>query len=300
MRAPAVADGTKVSMSGHELVFGQNIFTPRDANGILHDEAALHARIEEDGYLLIRGFYDREAVLSARTDILKQLSEQGRLAKDVPMEKGTVGQEGGNAVLPHDDVLKMPSYLRLVNSRRIMAFFERFLGGPVLTLDHKWPRAVSTGVSTGAHYDVVFMGAGTKQLYTAWTPLDDISLTMGPLAFCPGSNRLDILRSTYGSADAHNDLLDGHLSRDPHDLIESLGVQWASTPFRAGDVMIFGMFFLHGSLDNVSDRYRISTDTRYQLASEPVDERHMGPHPGNIPKAENRKTMAEMREVWGI
>ena len=84
MRVPAVADGTKVSMSGHELVFGQNIFTPRDANGILHDEAALHARIEEDGYLLIRGFYDREAVLSARIDILKQLSEQGRLAKDVP------------------------------------------------------------------------------------------------------------------------------------------------------------------------------------------------------------------------
>ena len=72
------------------------------------------------------------------------------------------------------------------------------------------------------------------------------------------------------------------------------------TPFRAGDVMIFGMFFLHGSLDNVSDRYRISTDTRYQLASEPVDERHMGPHPGNIPKAENRKTMAEMRQKWGI
>ena len=300
MQSLEVADGTRVTMAGHELVFGETISCPRAANDIQEDTEALQARIEEDGYLLIRGFYDRETVLAARIDILEQLSEQGRLAVDAPLEQGVIGQESAGAVLRNDVVVKMSNYLRVVNSARILTFFERFLGGPVLTLDHKWPRAVSRGVSTGAHYDIVFMGAGTNELYTVWTPLDDISLEMGPLAFCPGSNRLDILRSTYGTADAHNDLTDGHLSRDPHELIDRLGVRWASTPFRAGDVMIFGMYFLHGSLDNVSDRFRISTDNRYQLASEPVDERHMGPHPDQIPKAENRKTMAEMREKWGI
>ena len=300
MQSLEVADGTRVTMAGHELVFGETIFCPRAANDILDDTEALQARIAEDGYLLIRGFYDIETVLAARIDILEQLSEQGRLAVDTPLEQGVIGQESASAVLRNDVVVKLSNYLRVVNSARILTFFERFLGGPVLTLDHKWPRAVSRGVSTGAHYDIVFMGAGTNELYTVWTPLDDISLEMGPLAFCPGSNRLDILRSTYGTADAHNDLTDGHLSRDPHDLIDRLGVRWASTPFRAGDVMIFGMYFLHGSLDNVSDRFRISTDNRYQLASEPVDERHMGPHPDQIPKAENRKTMAEMREKWGI
>ena len=300
MQSLEVADGTRVTMAGHELVFGETISCPRAANDIQEDTEALQARIEEDGYLLIRDFYDRETVLAARIDILEQLSEQGRLAVDAPLEQGVIGLESAGAVLRNDVVVKMRNYLRVVNSARILTFFERFLGGPVLTLDHKWPRAVSRGVSTGAHYDIVFMGAGTNELYTVWTPLDDISLEMGPLAFCPGSNRLDILRSTYGTADAHNDLTDGHLSRDPHDLIDRLGVRWASTPFRAGDVMIFGMYFLHGSLDNVSGRFRISTDNRYQLASEPVDERHMGPHPDQIPKAENRKTMAEMREKWGI
>ncbi len=300
MQSLEVADGTRVTMAGHELVFGETIYCPRAANDILDDTEALQARIAEDGYLLIRGFYDRETVLAARIDILEQLSEQGRLAVDTPLEQGVIGQESASAVLRNDVVVKLSNYLRVVNSARILTFFERFLGGPVLTLDHKWPRAVSRGVSTGAHYDIVFMGAGTNELYTVWTPLDDISLEMGPLAFCPGSNRLDILRSTYGTADAHNDLTDGHLSRDPHELIDRLGVRWASTPFRAGDVMIFGMYFLHGSLDNVSDRFRISTDNRYQLASEPVDERHMGPHPDQIPKAEKRKTMAEMRQKWGI
>ncbi len=300
MRSMTVADGTKVTMSGHELVFGENIFTPRDANDIAGDMAALRARIEEDGYLLIRDFYDRDAVMAARADILSYLAEQGCLDAEAPPEEGVIGPENEGAALRNEVVVNMHAYLRVVNSERVMAFFEDFLGGPTLTLDHKWPRAVRRGHSTGAHYDVVFMGAGTKALYTVWTPLDDLSLEMGPLAFCPGSNKLDVLRRTYGTADAHNDMTDGHLSRNPLELIEKFGVKWSSTPFGAGDVVIFGMYFLHGSLDNVSNRYRLSTDNRYQLASEPVDERHMGQYPDQIPKAENRKTMAEMREKWGI
>lgn len=300
MQSTIVADGTRVTMSGHELTFGQNIFNPRDANDVVDDVPALRARIEEDGYLLIRDFYDRDAIMAARADILSHLSEQGLLDPEAPPEEGRIGPDNEGAVLLNEIVVQMHAYLRVVNSSRIMNFFEQFLGGPVLTLDHKWPRAVRRGHSTGAHYDVVFMGAGTKELYTVWTPLDDLSLEMGPLAFCPCSNKLDILRRTYGTADAHNDVTDGHLSRNPLELIDLFDVKWSSTPFRAGDVMIFGMYFLHGSLDNVSDRYRLSTDNRYQLASQPVDERHMGPHPDKIPKAEHRKTMAEMREEWGI
>ena len=250
--------------------------------------------------MLIRDFYDRDAIMAARADILSYLSAEGLLDPDAPPEEGVIGPENEGAVLRNEVVVNMQAYLRVVNSERIMAFFERFLGGPALTLDHKWPRAVRRGQSTGAHYDVVFMGAGTKELYTVWTPLDDLSLEMGTLAFCPGSNKLDALRRTYGTADAHNDMTEGHLSRNPLELIDILGVKWSSTPFGAGDAMIFGMYFLHGSLDNVSDRYRLSTDNRYQLASQPVDERHMGAHPDQIPKAENRKTMAEMREKWGI
>ena len=30
--------------------------------------------------------------------------------------------------------------------------------------------------------------------------------------------------------------------------------------------LVFGMFTMHGSLDNVSNRYRLSCDTRYQRA----------------------------------
>ena len=54
-----------------------------------------------------------------------------------------------------------------------------------------------------------------------------------------------------------------------------------TTDFGAGDVVIFGMFMLHGSLDNVSpiNRVRLSCDVRYQLASEPRTSGYFGTNP---------------------
>jgi hypothetical protein len=46
-----------------------------------------------------------------------------------------------------------------------------------------------------------------------------------------------------------------------------------------GDLMAFNMFLVHGSTDNRTDRIRLSSDSRYQLASEPVDERWIGENP---------------------
>ena len=44
-----------------------------------------------------------------------------------------------------------------------------------------------------------------------------------------------------------------------------------------GDLLTFGMKTVHASLDNAENSYRLSTDTRYQLATEPIDPRWVGP-----------------------
>jgi len=73
---------------------------------------------------------------------------------------------------------------------------------------------------------------------------------------------------------------DGALSQNPVSLRKKLGGRWLTAPrFCMGDLVTFGMTTVHGSLDNQSDRIRISTDSRYQLASEPADERWIGPNP---------------------
>lgn len=40
-----------------------------------------------------------------------------------------------------------------------------------------------------------------------------------------------------------------------------------------GDFVIFSAYTVHGSLDNLSREIRLSVDTRYQLESDPIDER---------------------------
>ena len=290
-------------MSDRELVFGETIFTARSSNDLFDDTDALRERIQEDGYLVIRGFHDRELISRAQSEIVGQMVAEDLLEPGVPTEKLVARSGVGRAFRPRDGIVKgWPHFLETVEGRRTMAFYKRFLGGPAISLDHKWLRGVPPGRNIGAHYDVVFMGAGTKRLYTMWTALSDVSLEMGPLAFCPGSHRIRKLRDTYGAADAHQDLQGGAFSEDPYDVMRTLGLRWVSTPFEAGDVVIFGMYFMHAALQNKSDRFRLSCDTRYQLASEPVDERHMGKDPDIIPKTalEKRRPVDELRKEWGL
>ena len=48
----------------------------------------------------------------------------------------------------------------------------------------------------------------------------------------------------------------------------------------------FRMDTIHGSIDNATQRIRLSTDTRYQRSDEPVDERWVGENPiGHGPDA---------------
>jgi ectoine hydroxylase-related dioxygenase (phytanoyl-CoA dioxygenase family) len=52
-----------------------------------------------------------------------------------------------------------------------------------------------------------------------------------------------------------------------------------TSEYRAGDALIFSMFTVHASLDNRSNRIRLSSDSRYQPASALADERWVGPNP---------------------
>ena len=51
--------------------------------------------------------------------------------------------------------------------------------------------------------------------------------------------------------------------------------------FRPGDLAVFGMHTLHGSLDNRSraGRVRVSCDIRFQPAADPLDDRYFGSDP---------------------
>ena len=68
---------------------------------------------------------------------------------------------------------------------------------------------------------------------------------------------------------------------NPAELARQRGVRMLTADFRAGDVVLFSMKLLHGTLDNQSPigRTRLSCDVRWQPSSDPVDPRYSGPEP---------------------
>ncbi|HET9660475.1 MAG TPA: phytanoyl-CoA dioxygenase family protein [Thermomicrobiales bacterium] len=284
----------KLVSSGQELDPSPSAFGPlRSSIDAIGDIAELRQRMESDGYLYLPGYLDREEALAARRTIVERLEREGALEPGTdPMQ--AVIREGIEFKFRPDLARDNPTLDSLLYAGRMIEFYERFLGGEVRHLDYTWLRAVAPGRGTAPHGDSVFMNRGTQQLYTAWVPLGDVDYTLGGLIVLEKSHKVEEIKNDYGSMDVDSFCANfpdaelyqkgdkwwnGSISDDPFELRRQLGVRWLSSEFRAGDLLTFTIFTLHASLDNRSNRIRISSDSRYQLASEPIDERWVGENP---------------------
>jgi hypothetical protein len=262
----------------------------RDANALLSDADALRKRMEDDAYLLLRDYLDKDVVLAARRELLEKLASVGEIDESRPLmdaiASGKTGRKSENGRDVWKDMRTGEAVRRMVHQGKIIQFFEHFLGGEVRAFDFVWLRVIKVGKGSGFHYDWLYMGRGTPNLYTAWIPIGDVPLTDGPLTLLENSHRLKDVKDTYGSIDIdevskpHN-YENGWLGKNPVEIQNKYGGRLLTTNFKAGDLMVFPMWMLHGSLDNVNPegRIRLSSDTRYQLASEPVDHRWVGDNP---------------------
>lgn len=277
----------------------------RDSNDIREDAPALRERLEDDGYLLIRGFHDAEQVLGVRREILTRLQERGQLDESAPLMDGIVkpGLQTTTSVRGQE-YLKTQSLRELLYSDRAHKFFEHLFDAPAKPYQFQWLRAAGPGAGSPIHADLPYMGRGTHNLCTLWTPLGAMTPQMGPLAICLGSNKWPQVRDKYAHSDVDRDAHGGVFTEDSGELVERFGGQWATTSFEPGDAMILGMYLLHGSLANASDKFRISCDTRYQPAAEPMDERWSGAEPRGhetlwAPDAQLQSIEAA-RNSWGM
>jgi hypothetical protein len=293
--------------SGHQLDSNEFGFLTESTDRINAPEF-LRQRMREDGYLYLKNFYDRDAVLAARKVVTDRLLEDGILDPHLPSIDGVLNDvrvvNRRSAFSPHaDDGREMKTYAPedltrgnkplwdLLNSRRVMDFFHSFFDTPAHRFHYIWFRAVGSGKGTPPHCDWVYMSRGTPNLYTTCVPLGDTPLHVGGLMILENSHKkADRLRN-YLSRDVDDyctdspnaeklqsgELLyefDGVLTKNPYSLRRSFGGRWlTSEHYDMGDLLIFSMRTIHASLDNQSNLIRISADTRYQPANEPSDER---------------------------
>lgn len=274
----------------------------RDSSDFLNQPEELRRRMQEDGYLYLPALINPETVWQARQEIADSLAAEGCLEAGYPV-LDCFAKPGLKMSFRPDLATQSPTLKQLLYSGPMMEFYQVFLSGDVRHFDYTWLRAVAPGRGTYPHCDIVYMGRGTHQLYTSWTPLGDISLEMGGLMILEQSHQIETIKNRYGRMDVDSycsnhktaqlyasgeKWWNGALSKNPVSLRTRYGGRWLTNEFKAGDVLIFSMFTVHASLDNHSRQIRLSSDSRYQLASQPVDERWVGANPIGHSKAGKR------------
>jgi ectoine hydroxylase-related dioxygenase (phytanoyl-CoA dioxygenase family) len=138
------------------------------------------------------------------------------------------------------------------------------------------------GRASPLHVDHPYMNRGSRRLVTVWTPLGHVARDEGPLYVVEDSHRDPDIRAKFEGHDVDRDpSRPGHFDAHPADIAAAKGVRLLSAAFAPGDCVIFGMFTAHGAFDNATrtGRVRLSCDTRFQPAADPMDERFAGADP---------------------
>lgn len=287
----------KLTTGGREIdTSPENFGWLLDSNDAKHDPEELRSRMELDGYLFLPGFFEREDVRAVRLKICEVLAAENLLDPNYPVEQARVVE--GAEMYFRPDIANGPAKPildKVIYGERIMEFYSQFLGGPAAHYDFTWLRTIAPGLGTYPHCDVVYMGRGTHEVYTAWVPFGDVPLEVGGLIVMEGSHRntpsLDSYRKMdvdtactnvpgKSQTDADSRPFFGAIGDDAPGLRSDLGCRLLTCPeYRMGDLLTFSIYTVHGSLDNQSNEIRMSSDSRYQLASEPIDERWVGEEP---------------------
>ncbi len=250
--------------------------TSSNSAPIRNDPAALAARLDVDGYLLIKGLLPRADVLRVRARFLDAIAAAGWLrtgtetaAAIADPAKACVDPEA-----PFIDVLRRfyraEEAHALKLHQNIMGLFERLFGEPVLAHPLLIPRCIfpqRPEFTTPPHQDYPHI-QGTTETLSLWLPLGDCPAEMGGLAIARGSHQQGVRAFTVSSGA-------GGMA-----VIDPLEGSWVAGPLEAGDALIFHSLTVHKGLPNLADRLRLSLDNRYQRASEPVCERCLQPYAG--------------------
>src|SRR3954468_24783257 len=252
--------------------------------GLLNEsrpEDDLHAHLERDGYLFIRNLLDRDEVARGRADLL---AHADAVTQTYPMSSEAMQ--------------------RVIHGPRIMAFFDDLFQTRARSYDFIWLRHQPPGHGIPPHCDTVFMGRGTPDVLTAWIPFGDLPLRAGGLmvlenshtlsrrllagylqadvdSYCENGPNADAITSGAMRWEHWRDRTDWHgeITEDPHQLAQDWRTRWLTAGYRMGDVLIFTLRTVHAGTDNEIEPLRLSTDSRYQPANQPIDERWIGEDP---------------------
>jgi ectoine hydroxylase-related dioxygenase (phytanoyl-CoA dioxygenase family) len=244
-----------------------------DSTGIAGDGPALAARMEQDGYLFLRRLLPPDDLARVQRQVGEIVRADGWLRADRPVEEA-VADPDGFCVDPEPRYLstlrrinRLEDYHALKHHPALIGLFERMLSGPILA----HPRVLMRNIfpareefTTKAHQDYPNV-QGTTEVFTAWMPLIDCPMEVGPLQVAAGTHHDGVYEFGIGAG------------AGGIEITNPLDGRWVSGPFALGDVLVFHSMTVHKGVPNRSDKLRMSMDVRYQLVSEPFNADNANP-----------------------
>jgi len=246
----------------------------------------LRQLFSEHGHLLIRGALDADEVLAARQEVFDRLVLVEEIRQ--PAIEGIATGTSRRVELTEDlgtfwqSVSEGPELRAASHGERIRQVMIAVFGQQARPHDYMFLRPSVVGRATQLHYDLPFFARGSNQIVTVWSALGAIPVADGSLAFIEGSHRYDDLIEPIRQIDYESkDSPQVQIMSDAIDFVQERNTRLLTADFEVGDLAIFSMTMLHGTLDNHSpiERARLSCDVRWQPAADPLDDRYFGPNP---------------------
>ena len=270
----------------------------------------MRRRYEKDGYLWVKNVIPRDDVYDMREHYFQNLTPTGLLAPETPPRLGLFNPSadplahqglGGTPLETSHSLLDAahasPTYRRFLTHPALRSFVRHLTGWQqeVLLerglLRHNAPGSLSTGI----HYDQLFLRAGDPSFVTAWVPIGDCSAQGGGLMYLEDSVGVgEAVEREFGVQAAKEGMSDeekksafnrhmgagGHLSQDAGEFGRTTGRgrRWLLADYDAGDIVFHSPWMVHGATRNEDPegRIRLSTDLRFYEKGARIDERWMG------------------------
>ena len=224
-----------------------------DSRALAGDPVALTARLAADGYVFLRGLLPAAQVRAAGERAAAALKAGGWTAAGAPGLGPAAGPREALADPAYRAALMSPQFNALPYLAPLRETIRRILGPGSFSYPVKVLRAAPPEQpgqpARGRYVHCDYAVSGVQDMLTTWMPLADVPAALGGLAVRPGGHR--------------------DRPRRPRPLA---GTErgWATTDYRAGDVIIFHCLTPHAALPNVARQLRLSADFRWQQAGCPA------------------------------
>lgn len=252
----------------------------------------LREQFRTQGYVWLKGFFDREAILNFRERFFLAFADLGLLAPESNPREGRYS--GGEVPLRAVnqrlmEFVRSAAYESFCLQPKLWRFYDDLLEGPSYLHKRKIVRYTlpHASRSTGAHYDLIYLRSGTERVCSSWIPLGDTPVEMGGLVYLEGSDALGRrMEADFTAANrslsreerisAYNKNMDeSWLTQDLRTLAENADARWLAADYEAGDMVVHSAYMIHAATDNKDpeNRLRLSTDIRYQNVRDEIDAR---------------------------